>query len=222
MDTQIVKWVKTLAPAVGYLLLHQLLGIAGMEAQQRVWLILPMVWLCYRREKPCTAGHLRLGSVRGMGIAVLTAVAVALLSACLAPPQTQQMTPGWLAATVIAGPIGEELLYRGIVFQRGARFFGCRQAAVLSAVLFGLAHAGAVQMAAAAVFGGILCLVRLRFASMAAPILIHSCVNFLSGCGVFGRLPREVQAVAGLGLLGLMLWLLCCADPAEEGRRAQE
>lgn len=216
MNTQIVKWVKTLAPAVGYLLLHQLLGITGMETQQRVWVILPVVWLCYRREKPCKTGTLRLRSVRGMALAALTAAAAALLSASLAPLQIQPMTPGLLAATVIAGPIGEELLYRGIVFRRGVRFFGCRQAVVLSAVLFGLAHTGAVQMAAAAVFGGMLCLVRLRYEHMAAPILIHSCVNFLSGCAVFGRLPRASLAIAGLGVSGLALWLLCCAKSAEK------
>lgn len=216
MDRQIVKWAKTLTPAILYLALHQLLRAFGASAEVRAWVIVPVAAICFHREKSHVAGTLRLGSARGAGIAALTVAAAALLNTWCFPGGLPQRTPGMLVAAVIAGPIGEELIYRGMVFDRGCRFFGPGQAVIWSAVLFGLAHTGAAQMAAAAVFGAALCLLRMRFRSIAAPILVHGCVNLLSGWEAPGWLPTPVLAVGALGLSGLTVWLLCCGNFGEE------
>ncbi len=218
MNAQMVKWVRTLTPAVMYLALHQLLRICGVPAPWRPWLILPAAVVCYSREEKHAAGNLKLSSVRGAALTVLTAGAAAWLNAWCFPGTAGGMTPGMLAATVIAGPVCEELLYRGIVFDRGCRFFGCGQAMAVSAVLFGLAHTGAAQMASAAVFGGILCLLRMHFSGIAAPILVHSCVNLLAACGTLDRIPKTVLAIGAMVLSGLTVWLLCRGNSNRKSR----
>lgn len=215
MKTQTEKWGRVLLPALCYLALHRLLRIMGAGTEICAWVIAPAAVLWYSREKKHTAGTLRLGSLRGAGVAAVTALAAALVNAWCFPGTGAEVTPGLLAATVIAGPIGEEAVYRGIVWDRGCCLLGRRQALVLSTVLFGLAHTGPAQMAAAAIFGAVLCLLRMRFRSIAVPILVHSFVNLLACLPVFGQIPNIVLgvAVAGAALLTLVILV---RNPEEE------
>lgn len=58
-----------------------------------------------------------------------------------------------IAALCIIVPIVEELLYRGIVYERAKDWLGARYAVIISAVIFGAIHMNLVQFIYASVFG---------------------------------------------------------------------
>lgn len=102
----------------------------------------------------------------------------------------------------IAGPINEELVYRGMVFNRGQRVLGTKGALLLSSVLFGVSHNGLLEIVTSMAVGLILGLVYLRYHSLRNTILVHIGVNLLSFCNVINHLPIPIYV---LGVLLLMI-----------------
>lgn len=83
-------------------------------------------------------------------------------------------------ALCIVIPVVEELLYRGIVFQRSVDFLGTYPAILVSAVIFGLVHMNLVQFIYAAVFGIILAYVTDLTGTLAGAIAAHMAANLTS------------------------------------------
>lgn len=83
-------------------------------------------------------------------------------------------------ALCIVIPVVEELLYRGIVFQRSVDFLGARPAVLVSAVIFGLVHMNLVQFIYAAVFGILLAYVTDLTGTLAGAIAAHMAANLTS------------------------------------------
>ncbi len=77
-------------------------------------------------------------------------------------------------------PISEELLFRGVIFNRLHEFAGFKRAAVFSAFIFALIHASYLQMIYAFVLALFLAYVYEKFGSFKAPVLLHICVNLVS------------------------------------------
>lgn len=82
-----------------------------------------------------------------------------------------------LAALGIAIPIAEELLYRGIVYQRLKNGLGIPAAAALSALIFGLVHRNLVQFVYAAVFGLLLAWAKEAGGGLACSAAMHIAAN---------------------------------------------
>lgn len=87
---------------------------------------------------------------------------------------------GWIAidtiATVIAGPIMEEIVFRGIVLQSLLKKYSIPVAISITSVLFALLHID--KSFASALFGSIIfCVLAIRFSSLYAPMLVHGCYN---------------------------------------------
>ena len=90
-------------------------------------------------------------------------------------------------SVVIAAPICEEMLFRGLALNYGRRYINDVVAVVISSVLFGclhLANAGhsningvMVQVVYAALLGAVIALVVLKFKSVWAGAFIHFVVN---------------------------------------------
>ena len=131
-----------------------------------------------------------------LGTAVLVAAAVANGTGFQAPTVLPTAATGseLLANALTAGlvaPIGEELLYRGVIAQAWARQSTARRAIVFSAVLFAFAHTlsvGGASVADAAGAAAVAFLVRLplgialgwlwmRRRSLLAPIVLHAVYN---------------------------------------------
>jgi uncharacterized protein len=93
-------------------------------------------------------------------------------------------------------PLGEELLFRGVLVGAWTRAGRPRLAIVISAVLFGLAHAtvGPRTMAVTAVLGVVLAISLLVGRSLGAPVLAHAIVNgaALLEAGIDDPLPLAV------------------------------
>lgn len=82
--------------------------------------------------------------------------------------------------TVIAAPIVEELIYRGLLYSRIKEISSVWPAAFLSAFVFGICHGNLVQFAFAFGIGVLLCLVYEKYQSIWAPIWVHTIVNLTS------------------------------------------
>lgn len=80
----------------------------------------------------------------------------------------------------ILTPVSEELVFRGLLFQRLRERGTYMQAAVFSSVVFGLMHMNLVQMIYGFVMGMLLAYVYEKYGSVKAPILAHMTMNILS------------------------------------------
>jgi|GEM_PF-1081102 len=132
------------------------------------------------------------GAVLGFGLALLTAVCIALASVAAGGSAAIELrgiaSMSWVGSVLVIAlhAAGEELLYRGYLFQRLDELTGSVCATVVSVCLFVLAHAsnpgitwiGLVTVGA----GGLLfSLLVLRTGSLWSAILCHFGWNFLLG-----------------------------------------
>lgn len=83
-------------------------------------------------------------------------------------------------AIAVAAPLIEELIFRGLVYQRIRRLSGVRMAVILSALYFGVYHMNIVQGIYAFLLGGLLAWVYEKYQTLWAPILFHASANLLS------------------------------------------
>lgn len=88
---------------------------------------------------------------------------------------------GWvLLSVVIAGPIVEELLFRGIMFHYLEKIKSGWFPVLISGIAFGLWHMEPVQVVYAALMGIILGIIYAKVRSLKVTIAIHMLNNFLS------------------------------------------
>ena len=88
---------------------------------------------------------------------------------------------GWaILSAVVAAPILEEVLFRGLVFESCGERFGNGVGLILSALLFGVIHVVPVQMINAFVVGLILGYVYLKTRSLVSVIIIHAINNAIA------------------------------------------
>lgn len=80
----------------------------------------------------------------------------------------------------IMGPIVEEYLFRGLVYNRALRFAKPTMAGVISAALFGIYHGNWIQAPYAFLLGLALAFVYDKYKNMAAPIILHVTANMIA------------------------------------------
>lgn len=100
-----------------------------------------------------------------------------------------------------AGPINEEIIYRGFVFEKSKKFMGVIPALLLSSLLFGVAHEGVLNIIISFLGGIIFCLIYLRYNSLIAAIFSHVVVNLLSFWPLINSLPIGIYILGVSGLL---------------------
>lgn len=77
----------------------------------------------------------------------------------------------------LIGPIAEEFVFRGLIFQRLKDYFRTPAAIVLSGLLFGVFHGNMAQFLYASLLGMIFAWFMEYFHTMEAPILLHISAN---------------------------------------------
>lgn len=120
-----------------------------------------------------------------------------------------------ILATCILTPVLEELLYRGIVYQRIREWLGILPAILLSALIFGGMHMNLVQFLYAGLLG-LLLAVCVQWGGLKCSILAHMLTNLISvlrsETGIFdfmeGTLTREVSATILLAVLAAAAFFL--------------
>lgn len=86
-------------------------------------------------------------------------------------------SPLMLFTVFIIAPIGEELMFRGLIFNFSKKVFNPAISIVVNGLLFALYHGNLIQGCYAFVFGMILAALTQRFASIIPGILFHIAVN---------------------------------------------
>ena len=87
-----------------------------------------------------------------------------------------------LISTGIVAPVCEELIFRGVVFNRFKRLLNPKAAMLISAVLFGFYHMNPVQEVYAFLIGCLIAYAYLYFGNFAITVIIHGGINILVYC----------------------------------------
>ncbi len=85
-----------------------------------------------------------------------------------------------LILMTIVAPFTEELIFRGVIFQRANSYMAYLGANILQAVLFGLYHNNLIQGLYAAPLGFLLGMICYKFKSIIAPMFLHMIINISS------------------------------------------
>lgn len=86
----------------------------------------------------------------------------------------------FLLNTILIGPILEELLFRGIVFNQLLQFNSKKKAICLTTIIFSLMHGNLISILYALMMGYILNIIYLKEKTLKAPILFHITINFVA------------------------------------------
>ena len=98
-----------------------------------------------------------------------------------------------LLGACVLGPLCEELLFRGLIARRLARY-GQRPAALVSALLFALYHANLSQFFYALALGLLLAYAYFYTGSFVAPVVLHMLFNFY-GAFIALLLPADSRLI---------------------------
>lgn len=85
-----------------------------------------------------------------------------------------------LINTIIIGPILEELLFRGIVFNKLREFNNEKRAIIITTVIFAIMHGNLLSIIYTFIMGYILNIIYIKQKTLKAPILFHVTINFVS------------------------------------------
>lgn len=138
-------------------------------------------------------GWLRLTVALGIGLLVARQLLAVSLAALLPGLQAgadllaQVLLPdgaGARAAVMVLGglvaPVGEELLFRGVLYGALRRRWTFWPAALAASLVFGLIHVIPLQMITAMLLGLALCWARERSRTLTAPVVIHVINNVVA------------------------------------------
>lgn len=102
----------------------------------------------------------------------------------------------------IVSPIAEEIVFRGIVYNRMHRQYGKWIAIIGSALLFGVYHGNAVQALYGFILGVLIAVMYEKYGSFAVPVILHSAAN------IFVYVVTSITGVADM----VMTWpvMLIC------------
>ena len=113
----------------------------------------------------------------------------------------------------VVAPVAEEMVFRGIVYNRLNRLFNKTIAIIGSAILFGVYHGNIVQASYGFILGLLIAFFYERYHSFAVPVLLHSvanvCVYIVSDSAVLQSKLMNWTACIVCGILAIVLfWIL--------------
>ncbi len=156
----------------------------------------------------------------GMGLNIIVAhFRVAELSESYAQVAGNQYSVPLLIGLVVYGlltPFTEEILFRGIIYNRISRYFPVPIAIVVSAIVFGCYHGNVIQMAYAMIMGLALAFLYEYYDRfLAAPVLFHSGANLMvylmTKGNVFGERGPVLYGVVLVAVAaGISCWYITC------------
>jgi len=102
----------------------------------------------------------------------------------------------------IGAPFAEELVFRGVIFNRLCSWMPVWVAVLVSSVLFGIMHLNVIQGIYATIAGVVLCVLYVRYRNLWIPIIGHMAFNLLS---VF---TDEIVTVTGLEINAFTIFVI--------------
>lgn len=129
--------------------------------------------------------------------------------------ETQFSLPVWLALIVygVISPFAEEVVFRGLVYNRFRRQYGVFSGILVSAFLFGIYHGNLVQAVYGTVLGIMIAVLYERFGTFWVPVIIHAAANIGIYCLLNRELVKNTVMTAGgcavcMILTVIFLWIL--------------
>ena len=194
-DRFIRTWLHILAPAFFYvcfrLALNRILGYAvnGFPKMDAVdsglveTLILGLMLVCtagfYRTEckgiRPETPALALV--IRSTFAGVVSGIILWFVSKCLPMQETAGLWKTTAISLCLLGPIIEEIIYRGLVYERCRTAADSKIALWVSALLFAFAHQGFSQVICSFLVGLALGFLKYKEKSIVAPICMHVAIN---------------------------------------------
>lgn len=115
-----------------------------------------------------------------------------------------------LFAVIVVAPIGEELLFRGVIQHYGLKNFAPVLAITLQGLIFGLYHGNIIQGIYAFVMGIVLGLVAHKLGSIIYPMILHISVNasllLVPQVLYEGTIRTCLTTMVSGGIFVVMLW----------------
>ena len=109
-----------------------------------------------------------------------------------------------ILAVAVVAPITEEIIFRGFMLSRLRRSMPTAVAAIISSLIFAVAHGALVWMAYAFVLGIVLCYVATKYRSIVASMVLHIAFNLLGVIASnFENLETSGFIVLALLIIGL-------------------
>ena len=132
--------------------------------------------------------------------------------------EIQYAVPFWLGLLLycVISPWVEEIVFRGLVFNRMKHYYRLVPSILISSLMFGGFHGNLPQILYGTCMGILMCLCYVWMKSFCAPLLFHTVANLFiyltSTCGVDSQILARpgfcvLFFVFSLGLLGV-IWLL--------------
>ena len=117
----------------------------------------------------------------------------------------QYSVPLWLGLILygLIAPITEEMIFRGITYNRMKRFFGVVPCIIVTSLLFGGFHANLPQFLYGTAMGALMALVYEWVKSFAAPLLFHMAANIV--VFVLSFVAGETAIINGLMGIGFLV-----------------
>ncbi len=171
-----------------------------------------------RRERPLNY-LLGAAAVAGLGLGLTILINLSGMlenSDAYGGTATQQFSANLLMGLLCYGivtPLVEEMVFRGVIYNRLKRFMNVKFAIVLSAFLFGWYHMNSVQGLYGFAMGCLFAYAYEYYGTVWAPVLMHIGSNALAYCLSYWEGAKEAvcnEAVCGGALLvaALALWML--------------
>lgn len=112
----------------------------------------------------------------------------------------------------VVSPLAEEIIFRGLVYNRLRRQFGLTVAVIGSAALFGLYHGNPVQTLYGFILGLLMAVLYERYGAFLVPVLLHSaanvCIYIISSKAVWQQSVSNWGVCIGNGVISiLLLWI---------------
>lgn len=120
----------------------------------------------------------------------------------------------------IITPVTEEIVHRGLIYNRVRRYFNLPIAMVISPLIFGVAHGNLPQMVYAFILGVVICIVYEKTGAFLFPVLFHAAANTFIYVAMKTETIRQwVSSWAGVVLMGviglLALWYILSLESEE-------
>ncbi len=125
----------------------------------------------------------------------------------------QYSVPLWLGLILygLVAPITEEMIFRGITYNRMKRFFGVVPCIIVTSLLFGGFHANLPQFLYGTAMGVLMALVYEWVKSFAAPLLFHMAANIVVFVLSFSGVEVQiVSSITGVTFIALSILLMVC------------
>lgn len=102
--------------------------------------------------------------------------------------------PVWLGIIVygLVTPITEEIVHRGIVYNRARKYYSTMLAMVISSFLFGFSHGNVVQLVYGFIMGMLICYIYERFGAFVYPVMFHCIANSVVYVALSNPVLKEI------------------------------